>query len=87
MGQAPVRAVSNRTADVGWIMPDPRRPMRQMCAFSGKVAWILQPVAQSLMCPAPRDGVLCEPGISRVCAGHNGAKRRPMNPSTSNLAI
>ena len=34
MGQAPVRAVSNRTADVGWITPDPRRPMRQIRTFT-----------------------------------------------------
>jgi len=29
LGEAPVRAVSNGTAGIGWITPDPTRPMHE----------------------------------------------------------
>jgi Protein of unknown function DUF72 len=67
--------------------PDTHQAAPGFTKVNSSPAHISQPVAQSLICPIPRDGALCMPGVSRVCAGQNGAKHRPMNPSVSDLAI
>jgi WD domain, G-beta repeat len=40
-------------------------------------ARIVQPVAQTRMCLAPRDWVSCEPVVSQVCAGHRSSPTLP----------